>query len=160
MLTVMHIIWFREHNRVAQQLAALNPTWDDETLFQETRRIIVAELQHIIFAEWLPVILSRSNKKISQTGTLVTKLCFVVIRAGPKTLERKGLLFAGSDSRLTNLFGNQIGNLIQTALSFFGTIFGVRSAQSYDPNLDAALSNEMTTAAFRMGHSLLQGLVR
>ena len=54
----MHTLWMREHNRIATQLASLNPTWTDEIIFQEARRILVAELQHITYTEWLPVLLS------------------------------------------------------------------------------------------------------
>nr|ACF32960.1 peroxinectin [Scylla serrata] len=55
-LTAIHTIWMREHNRVARQLKALNPSWNDETVFQEGRRFVVAEMQHITYNVWLPII--------------------------------------------------------------------------------------------------------
>ncbi|CAB4069744.1 PXDN [Lepeophtheirus salmonis] len=56
-LIVMHTVWIREHNRIASFLGKLNSQWSEEKLFQESRRIVTAEYQHIILKEWLPSIL-------------------------------------------------------------------------------------------------------
>ena len=56
-LLTMHTLWFREHNRVADELRRLNPHWDGDMLYHETRKIIGAVMQHITFAHWLPHII-------------------------------------------------------------------------------------------------------
>ena len=56
-LTVMHTVWVREHNRIAGDLRNLNQQWEAETIFQEARKIIIAEWQHIVYNEWLPILL-------------------------------------------------------------------------------------------------------
>lgn len=59
-MTTMHTIWFREHNRIASKLEEMNGNWDVERVFQETRRIMIAEYQHIIYQEWLPILLGEN----------------------------------------------------------------------------------------------------
>lgn len=53
-LAVLHNVFLREHNRVAGELQKLHPEWNDERLYQETRRIVISEYQHITYKEWLP----------------------------------------------------------------------------------------------------------
>ena len=33
-LVAMHTLWMRQHNRLARQLAEINPHWNDEQIFQ------------------------------------------------------------------------------------------------------------------------------
>jgi peroxidase len=49
-------ILMREHNRIARGLQEITD-WDDETLFQEARKIVGAIMEVITYQEWLPVIL-------------------------------------------------------------------------------------------------------
>lgn len=100
----IHTIFLREHNRIAVELGHLNPHWEDELLFQETRRIVIAEYQHIIYNEWLPIIIGRSY------------------------METFGIL--------------PLYNGYYTG---------------YDSGVDGSVSNAFSTAAFRMGHTLVQG---
>ncbi|XP_075730448.1 chorion peroxidase [Rhipicephalus microplus] len=100
-LLLMHTMWFREHNRVARKMAHINPHWDDEQLFQVSRRIVEARLQHTVYNELL--------------GELL----------GPEGVQR-----------------NQLSPLSE-------------GYTKYDAAVDATVYNEFTTAALRLGHSII-----
>ncbi|KAG1649572.1 Peroxidasin [Nymphon striatum] len=56
-LVLIHTLWMREHNRIARTLKQINGHWNDEDIFQETRKIVGAELQHLTYTAFLPVVL-------------------------------------------------------------------------------------------------------
>ncbi|KAK8391872.1 hypothetical protein O3P69_017472 [Scylla paramamosain] len=101
-LTVMHVTFFREHNRLARQLGNLNPHWDDERIYQEARRVNIAQYQHIVYSQFLPELL----------GSIKTK-----------------------DYRL------------QPETSGY--------YKEYDSSADPSILNEFSTAAFRVGHTMV-----
>ncbi|KAH8032631.1 hypothetical protein HPB51_026084 [Rhipicephalus microplus] len=100
-LLLMHTMWFREHNRVARKMAQINPHWDDEQLFQVSRRIVEARLQHTVYNELLGELLS------------------------PEGVQQ-----------------NQLSPLSE-------------GYTTYDAAVDATVYNEFTTAALRLGHSII-----
>jgi peroxidase len=59
----MQTLFNREHNRIADQLSLINPTWTDDKIFNETRKIVIAVYQHIIYNDWLPLITANSSLK-------------------------------------------------------------------------------------------------
>ncbi len=89
-LTSLHTLFVREHNRLADDIAAANPTWSDEQIYQQARKIVGAEIQAITYNEFLPA--------------------------------------------------------LGVALSPY---------TGYDPTVDASIANEFSTAAYRLGHSML-----
>ena len=85
---------------------ALYIRWNDETLYQETRRIVTAEWQHIVYNEWLPIIL------------------------GQQYMTRYGIY------PLTDGFSD-----------------------SYRSDFDPRITNAFAAAAFRVGHTLIPGVI-
>ncbi|KAM7295326.1 peroxidase [Ixodes scapularis] len=102
-LTSLQIILFLQHNRIAKQLHGVNPHWEDEEVFQVTKRIVESQLQHVVYKEWLPEII------------------------GANTSDAYGLTPRSS------------------------------GYTSYNDSVDASMTNEFAAAAFRLGHTLVNG---
>ncbi|XP_069505824.1 lactoperoxidase-like [Ambystoma mexicanum] len=53
----LNTLFLREHNRLARELKKLNPHWNGERVYLETRRIMGASMQVITYKDYLPLVL-------------------------------------------------------------------------------------------------------
>ena len=56
-LTALQTLFVRNHNLIASELQKAHPDLSDEQLYQEARKINIAEYQSIIYNEWIPAVL-------------------------------------------------------------------------------------------------------
>ncbi|KAI8498336.1 hypothetical protein Bbelb_242800 [Branchiostoma belcheri] len=97
-LTSMHTVFLREHNRIARRLSQLNPHWDDDRVFFETRKIVGALMQKITYGEDLPHVLGPAA---------MTKFHLTLLQSG---------FFSGYDASVNPT----ISNVFATAAYRFG----------------------------------------
>lgn len=64
-LGVLTTARYRLHNKIADALAIMNPIWSNDKLFLEARKIVMACHQHIIYNEWLPLLLGTKEMVIN-----------------------------------------------------------------------------------------------
>lgn len=56
-LTSLHVVFVREHNRLAAMVRATRPGWSGERIYQRARALVGAEMQAITYREFLPILL-------------------------------------------------------------------------------------------------------
>jgi hypothetical protein len=95
-LTTLETLFVRNHNAIAGQLQKDHPDWTDEQLYQEARKLNIAEYQNIVYTGWIPAVL------------------------GPNALA---------------------------------------GYTGYNPGVNATISNEFSTVAFRFGHSIVSDTI-
>ena len=60
-LTTIHTVFMREHNRVASLVAQANPSLNESAIYNEARRIVTAEMQNVVFGEFLPLLIGSKS---------------------------------------------------------------------------------------------------
>lgn len=109
-LMLMQTIWLREHNLIADKLGVLNKHWQDERLFQESRRIVIAQFQHIAYNELLPALLGHD---LMQRFNLSTAL-----QGYSQSYEPQ--INAGTSNEFSVSFGAFVRSLIPGQLERYG----------------------------------------
>lgn len=121
-LLALQTLFVREHNRIAADAAAKNPTWTDEQLYQYARRIVIAELQAITYDEFLPAILGANtpaaNALMAYRGYradvnpgIATEFSTAAFRLGHSML--------GEDIQFLDNNGNPVRDAIRLKDAFF-----------------------------------------
>ena len=116
-LTALHTVFMREHNWWADKIAAENPAFDDETIYQSARQIVTAESQVITYNEYLPALLGEnaispySGYQPDVNPGIATEFSTVGFRFGHSML-RETIKFLGND-------GRPVADDMSLAMAFF-----------------------------------------
>lgn len=54
LLISFHTLFVREHNRLCDELVEKFPSWPDEKIYHHARKIVIGQIQSIVYDEWLP----------------------------------------------------------------------------------------------------------
>jgi hypothetical protein len=87
-LTALETLFVRNHNQIATQLQQEHPNWTDEQLYQEARKINIAQYQEIIYNEWIPAVLGPNalsqytGYKPNVNATIANEFSTVAFRFG------------------------------------------------------------------------------
>ncbi|CDF33619.1 Animal heme peroxidase homologue [Chondrus crispus] len=60
-LTSLHTLFMREHNRLARMLVESFPCWQDEKVFQYSRKIVASQIQQLTYRFFIPALLGRRH---------------------------------------------------------------------------------------------------
>lgn len=105
-LTVLETLFVRNHNLIATKLQSEHPGWSDEQLYQEARKINIADYQSIIYNEWIPAVLGQNalprytGYKSNVNATISNEFSTVAYRFG-HSLVSPSIAVEGNDGQQT-----------------------------------------------------------
>ena len=60
-LASMHSLFLLEHNRLATEFSSEDPSLSDEEVYQRARRVVIGQIQNVVYSEFLPVVLGTAK---------------------------------------------------------------------------------------------------
>ena len=81
-LLALHTLFVREHNRVVDELAAADPTLDDDALFDAARASVEATLVSITANEFLPQLVGTTISPVAGDDTISNEFATAAFRVG------------------------------------------------------------------------------
>ncbi len=133
-LTVMHTLFVREHNRMAQRLMDDNPNADPDDVFETARRLLIGKIQHVTYNEWLPMLIGQgaipaySGYDATINPTIYNEFSVAAFRLGHTMLNED--LF-----RIDNEGNEATGGHLALADGFFAGTRMLTSENDIDPFL-------------------------
>lgn len=97
--------FLRNHNKLAERLACLNPSWSDEKLYQEARRINIAVLQNLISSkEYLKTLIGKQSTKFAYNEKVETSCTVEFMQAAARfthffVRENMSLLYVNGSTK-------------------------------------------------------------
>ncbi|HEY2787248.1 MAG TPA: peroxidase family protein [Fimbriiglobus sp.] len=122
-LTALQTLFVRNHNRMAAALRQEHPAWSDEQLYQEARKLNIAEYQQIIYTGYLPDLLGSnalskySGYQSNVSAAISTEFSTVAFRFGHSLLS--GEIDRDGNNGLDALPNDPAGTDIDLATDFF-----------------------------------------
>jgi len=147
----MHTIWVREHNFVATKLAQRHPEWEEEKLFQESRKIVIAEWQNVVFNEWLPNVITLPQYKAYNPrldARIINAFTAVAFRFGHS-------LVPNQFTQLNNKYTKE-----HEAVSLRESFFNIRSinTRGVEPTVFGLVGNQSNTIDAKFAFNLVRKL--
>lgn len=140
-LTSVHTLFVREHNRWADALAASNPSWNDDQVFEAARKIVGAQMQDITYNEWIPAL--TGSKSLPEYSGYDSKVDASVMNEFASALFRVGHTMLSPELQRIDNSGNSIP---QGPISLQGSFFNpsaILDEGGVDPLLKGLASQAM-----------------
>ncbi len=151
-LSCMHTLFMREHNRVCDSVIALHPGWTDEQIYQKARKIVNAEFAAIAYEEWLPALGIQLPAYTGYDATLDARIMNVfsaaafrlghtLVNSDLKRLQNDGTPISFGSISLKDGFFNPMVLVNEGGIEPFFNGMVTQRQQNFDPHVISDLRN-------------------